>query len=79
MIESICLGHLILAGILVGAFFLAGCIIKPAPLPVVMSPADESKFDLMQTDAHGNTLVIQMKEPVHGSKHKQEATTVACH
>jgi hypothetical protein len=77
MIESICLGHFILAGVLVGAFFLAGCFIKPAPLPVVMSPADENKFDLMQTDAQGNTLVIQMKEPIHGSK--QEATTVACH
>jgi hypothetical protein len=76
MIESICIGHFILAGVLVGVFFLAGCIIKPVPLPVVMSPAEESQFDLMQTDAQGNTLVIQMKEGVHHGS-KQEA--LSCH
>jgi hypothetical protein len=77
ILELICAGHLILAAILVGAFFLAGCFIKPAPLPIVMSPAEESQFDLMQTDAQGNTLVIQMKEPVYGKHNKQKA--LACH
>jgi hypothetical protein len=72
MIEAICLGHFILAAILVGVFFVAGIVIKPTPLPVVMSAAEESKFDLMQTDAQGNTLVIQMKGSVHHGI-KQEA------
>jgi hypothetical protein len=65
MIESICVGHVILAAILVGAFFLAGRFIKPTPIIVTMSPTDEHQFDLMQKDAQGNTLIIQTKEGVH--------------
>ena len=77
MLESICLGHFILAGILVVAFFLAGCFIKPAPIVQPMSSVEESQYDLMQQDKNDRRMVIQLKEKVpHGSS-KQEA--LACH
>jgi hypothetical protein len=63
ILESICLGHIIAAGVLVGIFFLVNATV---PMPPI-------EKNLMQTDARGNTIVIQMKESVHHGSNEQEA------
>jgi GH24 family phage-related lysozyme (muramidase) len=77
ILESICLGHLIGAGILVVLFFLVGHLVKPASIVQSMSPAEENQYDLMQQDKNGHCMAVQLKENVTHGKHEQEA--LACH
>jgi len=76
MLEAICISHLLMAALFVGAILMISLIIKPAPIVVPLLPADESKYDLMQVDSKGNIIIVHIKEPVHG-KCNEEA--LACH
>jgi hypothetical protein len=73
MTEVLCLGHLIMAGILVGVFFLVGCLVKPAPIVQPMSPTEERQYDLMQQGPDGHSIAVQLKEHVTHGTSKQEA------
>ena len=75
MLEAICISHLLIAAIFVGGIFVVSLVIKPAPLPIVMLPAEESQYDLLHKNSNG-IMIVQLKEPAHG-KCNEEA--LACH
>jgi hypothetical protein len=78
MLESLCIGQIIIAAILIGTILTISLLVKPTPITYVMTTAEEEQFNIQKSNGSFMFVFVHQKESIHHGNKKEEPSRIQC-